>query len=252
MTTKEELLAYLQENTDTELPFSEDAWNAAFKSTKGKQRKFKEIKTTDYEGKEVKKMIPNGSVSPVSKYFQIVALPQYRKTIVDFEDGEGDFWDDDDEIDEYDDEKTQTLRNWINVFFDGFDSADKKFLKERLSEYYDTCDLNDGADKMLVIKAVADELEIMKLTKKRNRQDVELRLEKVQKGYLSILDSLKALKKQRGSGDDEGKNKLTLWIDELERQGEFIPLKDTTFEKDDIDNLLTEFEASIVRVFNEG
>lgn len=92
----------------------------------------------------------------------------------------------------------------------------------------------------------------MKLTKERQKgKDIEARLEKVRKGYMSSLDSLKALKKQRGIGD-EGKNKLTQWIDELETEGQFIAKKDTSYTKDDIDFMLEQYEAGMRATYYEG
>jgi hypothetical protein len=242
MTTKEELIVYLEGNPSTELPFNEEVWNMAVEATKDKERKFKKKIEIDYDGTEKVINIPNGSINPVSKYFQIIALPQYKKKPTKKEINEEDedidlsFGDGDD-----DDEENIQVSNWVNMFFSGYKGSDKKILKERLSDYYNNYELNEGADKMLAIKAVADELEIMNLTQMRAKgKDVEARLEKVSKGYLSMLDSLKALKKQRGAMDDEGKNKLTLYVDKLEKAGEFKPNK-VSYDDDAIDKMLDKF-----------
>jgi len=246
MTTKEELIAYLEQNKDTELPFNEVVWDLAVKATEDKERQFKVMSQTEFDGSTKTKKIPNGAVNPVSKYFQMIALPQYQKPMQD------EIIEEEDSviISTDDDEKSDFVDGLLGVFFSGYPSQDKKLIKERLSDYYDNYELNEGADKLLVIKAVADELEMANLTKKRIKGvDVEARLEKVQKGYLSLLESLKALKKQRSAMDDEGKNKLTLWVDELEKAGEFIYEFDT---HDDIDEMLDNFEKSMQRVYSEG
>ena len=250
MHTKEELIAYLEANQDTESPFNETVWQSAVEKTQNKERQFKEIKTTEFDGAEKVLKVPNGSLNPVGKYFQLIALPQYSKP-AEVEDEE-DFVDDDGVVLFEDEDKEETVSSWINVFFDGYSAADKKFLRERLSDYYDNYELNEGADKVIAVTAVADELEIMNLTKLRAKnKDNEARLEKVKKGYMNSLDSLKALKKQRGAAD-EGKNKLTLWIDELEKEGQFTIKKDESYTQDDIDKLLEIMESGMRAVYYEG
>ncbi|WP_336786942.1 hypothetical protein [Paenibacillus sp. MMO-177] len=254
METKEELVAYLEANQEIELPFNEEVWDKAVDATADKDRKFKEIKTTDFEGKEVTKKIPNGSVSPVGKYFQMMALPQYRNP-VDTSELDDDWLDEESEteLDFDDEEKEETVSTWIQMFFDGIGANDRKFVVDRLSNYYDNYELNEGADKFQAAKAVLDELEMRNLIKMRNKgKDVEARIEKCQKSYLALLDSLKAQKKQRGAGDDEGKNKFTLFVDELEKEGRLVEKKDTSYTSDDIDRLLVEFEQSMRTVYYEG
>ncbi|MGE6227621.1 hypothetical protein [Paenibacillus chitinolyticus] len=256
MESKEELVAYLAANQETELPFNEEVWERSVEATNDKDRKFKEIKTTDFEGKEVVKKIPNGSVNPVGKYFQMMALPQYRNP-VDTSELDSDEWyggfEDEDEIDFGDEEKEEQVSTWIQMFFDGCSPSDRKFVVERLSNYYDNYELNEGADKFQAAKAVLDELEMRNLIKLRIKgKDVETRIEKCQKSYLALLDSLKAQKKQRGAGDDEGKNKFTLFVDTLEKEGRLVEKKDTSYTPDDIDRLLGEFEHSMRTVYHEG
>jgi hypothetical protein len=269
LNSKEELIAYLEANKDLEYPFNEEAWNIAVEKTKDKETKYKEMITTEFDGKKKVKKIPNGAISPVGKYFQLMSLPQYRKgktldeepifveddyndelPAMDDQDDENE--NEDDVTDEEEKEKQTQVTSWIDIFFAGYSPLDKRFIRERLGNYYDNYEINDGADKLLVTKAVADELEIMNLTKQRAKnKDVEKRLETVQKGYLSLLDSLKALKKQRGAMDGEGKNKFTIWLDTLEKSGEFKPKK-IEYENDAIDNMIVTLERSIVEVMRNG
>lgn len=256
MTTKEELMFYLEDNKENELPFNEEVWNIAVEKTKDKQRKFLETSFTDFDGVTKKKIVPNGSVNPVGKYLQMIALPQYSKkpkvtkeeydSIEIYSNVEENY-----SFDTIDEEKYKIVSNWIDTFFNDYDYGDKKFLKERLSDYYDNYELNDGADKLLAIMSVTDELEMMKLTKLRAKgKDVEMKMQKMRSSYIDTLDSLKALKKQRGAVD-EGKNKLTQWVEELTKAGDFKP-KEYRYEQDQIDNMIFELEKSIMQVLREG
>lgn len=254
METREELVKYLATHAKTELPFNEEVWDRAVELTENKERKNKTIVTTDYDGNEKIKVIPNGTISPVGTYFRIISLPQYKKQAEYDEDDEIDtFQFDEDDIEEDDDdEKTDVVNNWIDAFFGNYGVQDKKFLKERLGDYYDTYDINDGADKLIVVKAVSDELEMMNLTRKRNaNKDNEKRIETVQKSYLSLLESLRALKKQRGSMEDEGTNKFSAWIDTLSKEGGFKHTK-KEYPKDLIDDMLDIFIRNIMEVARDG
>lgn len=252
LSSKEELFEYLAQNSDTELPFNEEVWVKAVEFTENKEQKFKEIETTDYDGTVKIKKIPNGAISPVGKYFQLMALPQYQKQTIEDNFDYNDEAESDYELSFEDEEKEETVASWLSTFFFGYKAEDKKFLKDRLADYYDNYELNEGADKLIAVSAVADELEIMRLTKERQKgKDIEARLEKVRKGYMASLDSLKALKKQRGIGE-EGKNKLTQWIDELEAEGKFVEKKDLTYTKDDIDFMLEQFEEGMRATYYEG
>lgn len=253
MKTKEELIKYLESHPNTELPFNEEVWDRAVELTKDKVQKSKTIVTTDFDGKEKKNVVPNGSISPVGTYFRIIALPQYRKQAENEEEEFEDFDEEDEELDEFEDEeKDELVNNWIDAFFGNYNNQDKKFLKERLGDYYDTYDINDGADKLIVVKAVSDELEMMNLTRRRaTNKDNEKRIETIQKNYLSLLESLRALKKQRGSMEDEGTNKFSSYVDTLSREGAFKHEK-KEYPKDMIDEMLDIFVRNIMEVARDG
>lgn len=246
LVTKEDLIAYLEKHKATELPFNEEVWELAVEKTKDKEQVFMEMYVKDFDGVVRSRKVPNGACNPTSKYFALMSLQQYQKQ------GKNEKR----EIEKFsvmfeDEEKAETLTSWIKIFFAEYGNAEKKFLTERLSDYYDNYELNEGADKMLVIKAVADELEIMNLTKQRAKgKDVEGRISKVQSGYLDLLDSLKALKKQRGKME-EGKNKLTQMLDEFEKAGEFVGKK-AIYEKDSIDDMLDTFTKNMMVVLRDG
>lgn len=257
MKTKEELLAYLAENSNLELPFNPTVWEKAVELTEDKERAFTTIVKTEQDGTKKTTKVPNGPLSPVSKYFQLMALPQYQVAYEPEEDeeyeGETFDWDNEEatseKIDFVSEEEKQAVSGLIKTFFAGYSPADKQWVTERLADYYSNYSLNEGADKMLVVKAVADELEIMKLTQKRARGKYDAKeMDTIQKGYLGILDSLKALKKQRSKLDEQGSNKFTLFMDELEREGEFKP--SAVNYRDDIDDMLEAFEESMRRTLH--
>jgi hypothetical protein len=270
MSTKEELLDYISKHRDVELPFNETVWDKAVEKMANKERKFKELREIDFDGNEKVTKIPNGAINPVSKYWQLIALPQYNKNEPIEDEERQDVDDDIDEelndseendepieadadidIADEDNEREFNIINWVNLFFTGYNGADKKFIKQRIGDYYDNYEINEGADKLIVTKAVADELEIMKLTKMRAKnKDIEKRLETVQKGYLNLLDSLKALKKQNEKMD-EGKNKFTQWVDTMEKNKEFRPKK-IEYKSDEIDNMIIALQTSIVEVMRNG
>lgn len=248
MFTKEQLIDYLEKNPETEQPFREEVWAIAVEKTKDKELKKQTIEKTDFDGSKKTKIVPNGSVNPVSMYFQLISLPQYNKPKVDLE-TESIFAGIN--IDFDDSQKNEKIADWISVFFADYPLEDKRFLVSRLGDYYDNYDINSGADIMMVVKVCSDELEMMKLTKQRAKgKDIEARLEKVQKGYLSLLDGLKAMKNSKGKMDNEGKNKFTVWLDEMEKSGDFhYEFKDVS---DDIDGMLDKFYKTVLETLRDG
>ena len=231
LASMEELQEYLKSNPETELPFNDIVWEKAVEYTKDKDRQFKELQTTEFDGTTKTKRIPNGVINPVSKYFQMMALPQYANPVNT-------------------DEEYTSFDGGMEDF-EGYKPNEKKFLAERLADYYNNYEINTGSDKFIVKQIIIFELELNRLNAKlASGKDVYAQIDKVTKQYLSLNESLKTLKKQRGAMDDEGKNKFTLFVDELEREGEFK----FTFNniKDDIDKMLDNFEQSMARTFNEG
>jgi hypothetical protein len=237
LTTKEELLKYLEENKDTELPFNETVWGKAVQATKDKERQYKELQTKEFDGTTKIKKIPNGTINPVGKYFQMMALPQYAKNPVYPESDET--------------ESEREINDELTSDFEGYRIKERQFLAERLAEYYENYEINTGSDKFIVNQIVVFELELKRLNMKlASGKDVYNNIEKVTKQYLNLCESLKTLKKQRGAMEDEGKNKFTLFVDELEKEGEFKYSFDDV--SDAIDEMLDIFEKSMIRTYNEG
>lgn len=254
--TKKELIKYLEENQDTELPFSEKVWEIAVEKTSEKEREFKEITTTDFDGNKKTKKIPNGAINPVSKYFQLIALPNFKKMAkeehLEKEDDKDKITDVDKMLEELDDTEENTfIKELVSIYFSTVNGDDLNFVIERLSDYYSNYEFNEGSDKFLVVSAVSDELALRHLYSKRAKgSDNESRIERIQKGYLRTLDGLKLLKKQ-GSKLDEGKNKFTMFVDELEKAGE-LKFNPNKYEKDQIDELMQSTRRCIMRAFKDG
>lgn len=259
MKTKEELITYLESNSNIELPFSEKVWQIAVEKTFAKEREFKEITTTDFDGNVKTKKIPNGAINPVSKYFQLIALPNFKKmceqeqlekeleaeneTTVNIEQML-------EELEE-DTEENSFIRELISIYFANIKGDNFDFVVDRLSDYYSNYEFNEGSDKFLVVSAVSDELTLRELYGQRVKgKDNEATIEKVKKGYLSTLDGLKLLKKQ-GSKLNEGKNKFTMFLDELEKAGE-LKIKNVSIKQDQIDILVEHTRRSIINAFGEG
>lgn len=252
--TKEELVKYLEENQDTEYPFNEEVWKLAVEKTAEKEREFKVLKEVDFDGTEKVKKIPNGAINPVSKYFQLIALPQYKKQCEELqkEQEEELVADVDDMLEQLDDSEENTfIRELVTIYFSNVKGEDLDFVIDRLSDYYSNYEFNEGSDKFLVVSAVSDELTLRELYGKRVKgSDNEVKIEKVKKGYLSTLDGLKLLKKQ-GSKLEDGKNKFTMFVDELEKAGE-LKFDTKGYEPDQIDRLIEHTRRSIVRAFSDG
>lgn len=260
LATKEDLIKYLEENTNTELPFNEVVWDSAVEHTVDKERQFKEIQTTGYDGVVKTKKIPNGAVNPVSRYFQLMALPQNAKAgkaIVREQKKQKKIEDSKErEFEELienvgDSDEGSFIRELVEIYFSILEGDELLFVVNRLSDYYTNYEFNEGSDKFLVVSVVSDELTLRDLMASRIRgRDNETKIEKVQKGYLSKLESLKVLKKQ-GSKLDESKNKLTMFVSELEKAGE-LKLEAKPIPLDEVKGLIDSFRRTVIDVFREA
>ena len=254
--TKEELMAYVKENKDTELPFNETVWNIAVEKMIDKERQFKSIETTDFEGNIKSLKVPNGAINPVSKYFQLMALPNFQKMGIGILNQDNDTDDEDvssllDELEVSDEEESTFIKELILIYFSDLKGKDLQFVVDRLSDYYTNYEFNEGSDKFLVVSAVSDELALRELMIGRNKgKDVEAKIEKVKKGYLNTLEGLKVLKKQ-SSKFDESKNKLTMFVSELEKAGE-LKLTAKEIPEDKVKSLVDAFRRTVIDVFREA
>jgi len=265
METKKELMSYLRRNKDIELPFVQEVWDLAVEQTAGKVAGTKAVETTDINGDIKIIKIPDIIDNPVSKYFQLMALKRNKEKGEALRDKNKDKTSNQVEIkndenletkiDEDDDildvEKNSFITGLINIYFSKVNDEDLDFVVSRLSEYYTNYEFNEGSDKFLVVSVVSDELSLRELYSKRVKgSDNEKRIKDVQDGYLKKLDSLKVLKKQ-GSAIDEGKNKFTVFVDELEKAGE-LKFKTPEIDNDIIGELVKAINNSVIRAFSDG
>lgn len=244
---KDELIRYLNAHPDSELPFVEVAWDDANRKcleNEGKQDKVTYKVVIDEDGREQKKKVHTAKfiTDPVAMYFKLMSLKNYS-TI-----GEGIRYENQKEYengrevfklylnkDEERDRKNNEILDWIEMF----SPDEKEFLKKRYASYYDTYDINDGADRLTLKRLLSLEIEAFRIDIERAKgKSVDANKEKKVTDMLrDTLESLKWTKKQRSARDDMAKNRFTIWMDDLEEQGEFIP-NPKVYEKDQIDNLL--------------
>lgn len=254
MHTKEDVMKYLEENSEEELPFVEEVWEKAVataKENENKEQPYKIITLVDSDGNQVQKKQRNGTIirDPVKLYFKLMHLTQNKKKGIAIKEGrvetdenkvaiaEAKFGDEQ-EHNEYMDE----ISSWIALF----NKDEREYLKRRYVNYYDTYELNEGADKLSLKRLLSIEIELYRIDKKRAcGKPINLaEEEKLTKQLNMILESLKWTKKQRSASEDLAQNKFTIFMDSLVRQGEFKG-NPKTYDKDEIDFLLETYIDAI-------
>ena len=146
----------------------------------------------------------------------------------------------------YDNMEKNMYVDEIGSWIDLFNGDEKQYLKRRYVNYYDTYDLNEGADKLSLKRLLSIEIELYRIDKRRaTGKSVNLvEEEKLTKQLNMILESLKWTKKQRSATEDMAQNKFTIWMDNLIKQGKFKP-KQKTYDKDEVDFLLDTYVKAI-------
>lgn len=254
VTNLEELKEYLYQHPDLELPFLQEAWDDAVEKSK-QAKKFNEENlyhyTTDENGNQVKtqtnkrKKIEN----PISLYFKLMSLNKYAKAgeellPKEFKDGDtirnkGELKiivsDEDSERATVDSEQDEIL-DWIDMFQD---TDERVFLKKRYHSYYDTYDINEGADKAALKRLLSLEIQSYRIDMDRaERIETNINDEKkINEMLQATLESLKWTKKQRSVREDMAKNRFTVWMDNMVKEGKFTP-HHKDYPKDDIDYLI--------------
>ena len=229
ISTKEELIKYLEANKNIEPPFIEELWEECVKKADA-DRKIIESGGT-------KKGIK--SANPVSHYFRLCGLKKYNRMareIVETMHTE--------EIlsgakppspYEEDNEFANDILVWIGMF----PPTEREYLRERYENYYDQYEINDGADRNLLRRILSTEIALYRIDVRRAMgQPVNLLDEKKLNDQLtSLYESMKWTKKQRNLREDMAQNKFTVWLDNMTKEGGFtIPEKH--YPKDEIDFLL--------------
>ena len=247
VTNLEELKRYLNAHPDSEYPFVEIAWNDAIR--KCKENEGKEPKVTwkvviDSDGIERKRKTSttNYITDPCRMYFKYMSIKKYsamgralRDKIRSEIDNEREVF----KIYLGDKDEAPRTENEILDWIEMFGPDEREFLKKRYVSYYDTYDINDGADRVTFKRLLSLEVEAFRIDIKRARHDsVDINEEKkITELIQSTLESMKWTKKQRSARDDMAKNRFTVWMDNLAKEGKFeVPNKE--YKKDDIDFLI--------------
>lgn len=227
----EQLKAYLYDNLGDELPFNEDCWQNAVK--KAQENKLENKYPLD---KNVKRKIEE----PIPMYFKLISLDKYRRESekelsklrksdefkikqIKFDLPEG--VDQDDSI--------------VKFIMSLPDTEESEFLMQRFLSYYDTYEINEGADKYAMHRMLSLELEAHRIDMARSRGEyVNLAdEEKITKQSISLQESLKWTKKQRSSLDDMSQNKFALQQAKWEKE-DGVNYEIFEYPKDEIDRLL--------------
>ena len=257
VTNKEELIKYLNAHPDSELPFVEVCWEDAVRKSKeneGKQDRETFKVVIDEDGIQHKKRtgVTKFVTDPCRKYFQLISLKSYSNIGLAQKKEEQDKYDSEREMFKIYTNKEEEMKidgdeilNWLELF-----SPDmKEYLKRRYYKYYDTYDINDGADRVALKRLLSLEAEAYGIDvdraqgKKININDEK----KVNEMIQSTLESLKWTKKQRSAREDMAKNRFTVWMDGMAEQGEFKPNK-KEYPKDEVDYILEQIMENTRKV----
>lgn len=255
---KEHLLQYLDANPETEYPFVESVWEQAVERAninKDKQQAYAETTYVDENGNEVKERKKMGVLvtDPVKYYFKLMGLKQNRNKAISIQNQK---YEDDEnkqsimeakfDTSGYDNMEKNMYVDEIGSWIDLFNGDEKQYLKRRYVNYYNTYEINEGADKLSLKRLLSIEIELYRIDKRRaSGKPVNLvEEEKLTKQLNMTLESLKWTKKQRSKIDDMAQNKFTIYMDSLMKEGKFKP-KQKTYDKDEVDFLLDTYVKAI-------
>lgn len=254
MHTKEDVMKYLEENSEEELPFVEEVWEKAVataKENENKEQPYKIITLVDSDGNKVQKKQRNGTIirDPVKLYFKLMHLTQNKKKGIAIKEGrvetdenkvaiaEAKFGDEE-EHNEYMDE----ISSWIALF----NKDEREYLKRRYVNYYDTYEINEGADKLSLKRLLSLEIGLYRIDRNRalGKPVNMVEEEKLTRQLNMMLESLKWTKKQRNAREDMAQNKFTIFMDSLAKEGEFKP-NPKSYDQDEIDFLMETYINAI-------
>ena len=278
ISTKEELIFYLESNSDFEPPFYPDLWDQCVVKATDNLREQEENEANGIVDENAGKKHTN----PCKLYFQLCGMPynvkkawDYRASMTKAELNE--LMDiaqevklqkieeemlaeqeaneeavkeaheqelaDDKELRDYLGAQSYAPRDEIAAWISMFNKpAERKYLQDRHNSFYQNYEINEGADKTTLKRILSTEIELYRIDLKRAKgQAVNLLDEKkLQENLIALYESMKWTKKQRNLKDEMAQNKFTIWLDRLTKEGRFIPKK-KTYKPDDIDFLLTTY-----------
>lgn len=261
METKEQLLAYLDENVKYgfELPFVEEAWENA-------EKNWEIIQANRYD--EEGNLKPRDLRTPktvVGCYFQAMGFKKFFTIgqeilknmdirIVPF-DPKGHLTEEDKKVAAKNEEiqaaeeTTPHYDNWLINWINMFNEEESKFLRQRFADYYTQYDINEAADKTVLMNILSIEIQLYRINNmvSKGKPVNVLDIEKLNKQMVALLEAQKWTKKQRSAADDAIGNKFTSWLDSMMKSGRFIEKK-TVYEEDQIDKLLASFVTAMREV----
>lgn len=256
--TKEDLIIYLNSIPDG-LPFVEELWETCVK--KAEEDKLKEdpvrtITSVEPDGtvKQRKQKAGVKITDPVKWYFRLQSLPQNRKAAVELKEKmeveseskqqilDTYFGDDEDEG------EFNEILDWIDMFPN---ANERQYLKQKYASYYDTYEINDGADRISLSRILSLEIELYRINIKRAQgKAIDInKEEKLTKMLRETLESMKWTKKQRSSMDEAAQNKFTIFMDKQAKNGKFTP-EHHEIPKDEIDMLIDIIPEAIRKMFD--
>lgn len=241
--TKEDLKIYVE--TVEGLPFLEELWEDCVKKAKeneGKEIPMVEKTYIDKNGNKVTRRRVAGALikDPIRYYLKMFKLPHNRRKSLELKDQMERENDNTSEImDVYFDDDSggfNEIVEWINMFPS---ANERQYLKQRYASYYDNYEINDGADRVSLLRILSLEVELYRINVKRARsQSVDINQEdKLTKMLRDTLESMKWTKKQRSAMDEAAANKFSVWMDKQAKNGKFTP-EHHEYSKDEIDALL--------------
>jgi hypothetical protein len=259
ISTKEELISYINNSGGLELPFLEELWDRCVilaERDKKNGRKTASVVTTNADGTQTvqNKFTGFWSENPVVHYYKQCGLPNWRKKATELIDTSVELSQDQQKIlsasfndvsenETYSDE----VLDWINLF----SPQEKVFLKKRYAHYYDCYDINEGADKVSLKRLLSLEIACNRIDLKRALgQNINIPEEdRLTEQLRKTLESLKWTKKQRNAREEMAQNKFTVWITEQSKSEHFTPKK-VKYPKDEIDYLLDTYINSAKEIMS--
>lgn len=250
ITTMEDMRTYLNGNLEYEFPLVEECWHHAEQGVKETNKNIKIKNDTRTDGKTT----PYARVA--GRYFQLMGLEHFKKAGQELrniayreirEDEEQEAMD---ILLEDDTDEGEFIRELISIYFSHVKNTEEiTFTIDRLADYYNNYEFNEGSDKFLVVSAVADELALRELYSLRARGgDNEKAIKETRDSYMKALGGLKVLKSDKK--EDKAKDKFTAFVDELTKNGE-LRFKAKEYPKDQIDELIESTIRSIKGAYNE-
>ena len=244
VSTKEDLIKYLDSNGEG-IPFLEMLWDICVEKAKDNEDKeapIKIIKTVKSDGSIVETKQAAGVLikNPISFYFRLYKLPQYKKMALYEAEKAAQSEEQKEILDVYFDddgnESFNEITQWIGMFPI---PSERQYLKQKYSYYYDNYEINDGADRTMLSGILSLEIELYRINVRRAQgKTIDIgKEEKLRKMLRESLEAQKWTKKQRSATDEMAQNKFTIWLDRQVKNGGFS-VQEKHYPKDEIDYLI--------------